>query len=137
SSTGFANVDAGVFLGSLVGVVLLFSVPVTLLGCVSPFAIRLAMHRVGGAGNTAGGIYALSTIGSIVGTLLPVFVLIPIIGTHRTFHLLSLLLIGVSAYALRKYRAWYFWLLLPIACLAVIPPGIIRPASFGQLIYST
>ena len=41
--------------------------PVTLLGCVSPFAIRLAMRQASQAGSTAGSIYALSTAGSILG----------------------------------------------------------------------
>jgi predicted membrane-bound spermidine synthase len=137
SSEGFANLDAGVFLGSLFGVVLLFAAPVTLLGCVSPFAIRLAMRDVSQAGNTAGAMYALSTVGSILGTFIPVFVLIPLAGTPRTFYLLSLLLVGLSAAGLRGYRSWYGWLLLPIACLAVVPPSVLRPAPFGRLIYAT
>ncbi|MHB8620276.1 MAG: spermidine synthase [Chloroflexota bacterium] len=137
SSIGFANLDAGIFLGSLVGVVLLFAVPVTLLGCVSPFAIRLAMNDVDMAGKTAGHIYGLSTVGSIVGTFLPVFVLIPTIGTPRTFYVLSLALILISVAGLWRYRSWYGWLLLPVACLAVLPEGVIRPPSFGKLIYAT
>jgi predicted membrane-bound spermidine synthase len=137
SSEGFADLDAGLFLGSLFGVVLLFAAPVTLLGCVSPFAIRLAMRDVRKAGNTAGVIYALSTVGSILGTFVSVFLLVPNIGTPRTFYLLSLALLGLSVVALRGYRNWYFWLLLPIACLLVVPPSALRPASFGKLIYAT
>ena len=136
SSEGFANLDAGQFLGSLFGVVLLFAAPVTLLGCVSPFAIRLAMRDVRQAGNTAGALYALSTIGSILGTFVTVFLLVPTIGTPRTFYLLSLALLGLSVAGLWRYRAWYGWLLLPIACLAVAPPSVLRPASFGKLIYA-
>ena len=45
-----------VLLGSFVGVLALFALPVTLLGCVSPFAIRLAVRDVDRAGNVAGGI---------------------------------------------------------------------------------
>lgn len=137
SSVGFANLDAGVFLGSLFGVVLLFAAPVTLLGCVSPFAIRLAMSDATKAGGTAGSIYALSTVGSILGTFVPVFLLVPVIGTPRTFYLLSLLLLGLSVVGLWRYRSWYFWLLLPVACLAVLPEGVLRPPSFGRLIYAT
>jgi predicted membrane-bound spermidine synthase len=137
SATGFANLDAGVFLGSLVGAVLLFAAPVTLLGCVSPFAVRLAMREVGQAGDTAGSIYALSTLGSILGVVVPVFVLVPAIGTPRTFYLLSLLLLGISVVGLWSHRSWYFWLLLPVAALAVLPEGVLRPASFGRLVYAT
>jgi predicted membrane-bound spermidine synthase len=137
SAEGFANLDAGVFLGSLVGVVLLFAAPVTLLGCVSPFAIRLAMRDVRQAGNTAGALYALSTIGSILGTIVSVFVLVPVIGTPRTFYALALALLAVSVAGLWQGGSRYGWLLLPIACLAVLPPSVLRPASFGKLIYAT
>ncbi|MBV9121130.1 MAG: fused MFS/spermidine synthase [Chloroflexi bacterium] len=137
SAVGFANLDAGVFLGSLVGVVLLFAVPITLLGCVSPFAIRLALRDVSSAGNTSGRLYALSTCGSILGALIPVFVMVPLIGTPRTFYALSLALLGLSVVGLWRHRSWYFWLLLPVACLVVLPEGVLRPAPFGRLLYAT
>jgi predicted membrane-bound spermidine synthase len=137
SAIGFADLDAGIFLGSLVGVLLLFAAPVTLLGCVSPFAVRLTMRDVSRAGHTSGAIYGLSTIGSILGAVLPVFVLVPVIGTPRTFYVLSLLLLGLSVIGLWRHRTWYFWLLLPVAALASLPPSTLRPASFGKLIYAT
>jgi spermidine synthase len=96
SVLGFASYNAGILAGSLLGVLILFSVPMTLLGCVSPFAIRLAVRDVEHSGNVAGNLYALSTLGSILGTFLPVLLLIPTIGTRRTFLFLSLLLLVVS-----------------------------------------
>src|SRR5262245_38905528 len=72
SSIGFATYSVGIFWGSLVGVLGLFMVPITLLGCVSPWAIRLAVKDVGNAGSTAGRLYAISTIGSLAGAYLPV-----------------------------------------------------------------
>lgn len=81
----FANTPPNGFYGSLVSILLLFSLPMILLGCVSPFAIRLRVKQVKTAGHTAGYLYALSTVGSIVGTFLPVFVLIPDLGTALTF----------------------------------------------------
>src|SRR5262249_2272905 len=80
SVEGFREISVGIFYGSLIGVILLFAVPVTLLGMVSVFAIRLQMNEVGTAGNTAGVIYALSTVGSILGTFIPVFLLLPYLG---------------------------------------------------------
>jgi predicted membrane-bound spermidine synthase len=80
-----AGFQAGVALGSFIGVLILFSIPVTLLGCVSPFAIRLSLHNVTNAGQTAGRMYAVSTLGSILGTFVPVLYLIPEAGTARTF----------------------------------------------------
>lgn len=96
SVQGLAHFHLGILLGSFIGVLMLFSVPMTLLGCVSPFAIRLAVRDVQHSGNVAGSIYALSTIGSILGTFLPVLVLIPNVGTRRTFLVFSLILLAVS-----------------------------------------
>ena len=64
------EISAGAFVGSLLGVLVLVAVPVLLLGAVSPYAIRLAVDEVEDAGTVAGRLYALSTAGSLVGTLL-------------------------------------------------------------------
>ena len=70
-NSGDGTAAVGYFAATLLGVVLLFAVPVTLLGMVSPFAIRLSVKRVGETGTNAGNLYALSTIGSLVGAFLP------------------------------------------------------------------
>jgi spermidine synthase len=90
------DLDAGVALGSFIGVLLLFSIPITLLGCVSPFAIRLAITDIEQVGATAGRLYAISTLGSILGTFAPVLFLIPEAGTASTFLIFAgiLLVIG-------------------------------------------
>ncbi|GAB4510632.1 MAG: fused MFS/spermidine synthase [Anaerolineae bacterium] len=84
--------EAALAIGSFVSILVLFSIPVTLLGCVSPFAIRLAIVNPADAGKIAGQIYAISTLGSLVGTFVPVLFLIPELGTFRTFILFSALL---------------------------------------------
>src|SRR5437879_3275071 len=81
SQQGFARLSLGIVVGSLLSVIVLFAVPVTLLGIVSPFAIRLRIHDVATAGNAAGAVYALSTLGSILGTFIPVSRLVPSFGT--------------------------------------------------------
>jgi len=144
SVQGFAQYSVGILAGSLLGVVALFSVPVTLLGCVSPFAIRLSMadETVESSGNVAGGLYALSTVGSLVGTFLPVLVLIPNIGTRDTFLFLAFTLMAVSLlglFAELKVRALPY-LLMPAALIALIvflPGGVIKPVTSGELLYET
>ena len=96
SVAGFADYSGGLLAGSLVGVLILFSAPLTLLAMASPFAIRLAVTDVADSGKVAGAIYAWSTIGSILGTFLPVLILIPNIGTRLTFILFSVVLQGVA-----------------------------------------
>jgi spermidine synthase len=142
SVQGFARYSAGILAGSLLGVVALFAIPVTLLGCISPFAIRLAVKDVESAGNVAGGLYALSTVGSILGTFLPVLVLVPNIGTRNTFFTFAFVLMAVALAALlwlRRARALPY-LLMPVV-LAVLmiwlPVGLIKGDEYGQVIYET
>src|SRR5690606_25056966 len=42
--------QAALALGSFISVIVLFAIPITLLGCVSPFAIRLAVRDISNAG---------------------------------------------------------------------------------------
>src|SRR5256714_11132781 len=104
SLSSFASYSISVFYGSLVSVILLFAIPMILLGCVSPFAIRLTIERVGKSGRTAGQLYAISTAGSILGTFLPVLWLIPTIGTRMTFFVFALALLLMSIIGLVATR---------------------------------
>jgi len=80
--------------------VLLFFVPAVLLGMVSPFAVRLQARSVATVGNVAGRLYALSTLGSIAGTLLATFWMIPSFGTSNLTRGLGITLIVVSMLAI-------------------------------------
>ncbi len=90
AATAFDGLQVGVMVGAFVAVLVLFSIPITLLGMISPYAIRLSMDDAEQAGKISGNIYAISTLGSFVGTYLPVLVLIPTIGTTKTFLFFSL-----------------------------------------------
>ena len=124
--SAFASTSVGAFLGSFFTVMLLFSVPVTLLGMASPFAVRLGVRSIEQAGEVAGRMYALSTMGSILGTFLPVALLIPEIGTRRTMLGTSALLALAAAPALGRR---YMLAPVAIAMIALLPPGTIKPGS--------
>jgi predicted membrane-bound spermidine synthase len=96
----FATYSLGIFYGSLVSIICLFALPTILLGCVSPYAIRLSIEQLGRAGRTAGMLYAISTAGSIVGTFVPVLVLLPDLGTNLTFIICAAILLLTSSVAL-------------------------------------
>lgn len=101
-----AQVDLGPRLSPLVASVILFAVPSLFLGTISPYAIRLEVQSVETVGNTAGRLYALSTVGSIVGTLVASFVLIPTIGVRTTLHGLgiTLLLLALATFVSESAR---------------------------------
>jgi len=96
AASAFVNFEAALAAGSFVAVLILFSVPVTLLGMTSPFAIRLAVNDLADSGRIAGRMYAISTIGSIVGTFLPVLYTIPEWGVTATFLAFAGLLFSVA-----------------------------------------
>lgn len=93
----FARPDSDISAGPFVAVLILFSLPVILLGCVSPYAIRLRVQAVGSAGSISGRLYALSTVGSILGTFVPVFWLMPSYGVRATILIFAGVLMAVSA----------------------------------------
>jgi len=101
------RLDTAVMVGSFLSILILFSIPITLLGCVSPFAIRLSITEPEQAGRISGKIYAISTLGSILGTFLPVLVLIPSIGTSLTFLVFSFSLIIIAFLGLFQIKALY------------------------------
>lgn len=142
SVTGIEQVSVGIFVGSLLGTILLFAVPVTLLGVVSPFAIRLLTKDVAQSGRSSGSLYALSTFGSILGAFLPVLWLVPTIGVRRTLLMLAALLFAASLWGLRPVLrpAFLFVLLalvLPLGPLKDIPNLIYTQESFYNYIQVT
>jgi len=118
------SISAGAFVGSLFGVTVLVAVPILVSGAVAPYALRLAVADVEHAGTVAGRLYAISTVGSLLGTFLSALLLIPLIGTRRTFIVFGLALVVLAVIGLAKRR-----LLLAPALLGVllaIPGGTIK-----------
>jgi spermidine synthase len=76
----FAGVTAGMVARSVLLIVAFFFLPSTALGTISPVMAKYALAAGRRVGNTVGSIYAMSAIGSIVGTFLAGFVLIPLLG---------------------------------------------------------
>jgi spermidine synthase len=123
SVDGLDEVSTGAAIGSFFAVLVLFVPPVTLLGAVAPFAVRLAVTDLATAGAVAGRLYALSTVGSLLGTFGAALVAIPAIGTQRTL-LATAALIGAGGTLMLRPR----WALVPagVAALLLVPPGAVR-----------
>lgn len=122
AANAFDQLWIGNLIGSFLAVMILFIIPITLLGTASPFAIRLAMHDSRQAGSISGKIYAISTLGSFVGTFIPDILLIPLIGTYRTFLIIGFILLIFALLALALTINWKFTLKLiwmPIIVIAL------------------
>ncbi len=92
------------FIAGLFGSLALFFLPMMLLATASPYLIRLGARTVGTVGSTSGDIYAISTVGSIVGVFLTTFVGMPYLGVVETLLAYGFLLLGVSVLGLRSPR---------------------------------
>ena len=134
SVEAFDDVSLGAGFGSLIGVLALVAIPVLMLGAVSPWAIRLKLESIEDSGQTAGRMYAISTVGSLLGTFLSALLLIPLAGTQRTFLTFALALAIVAALGLP--RRW--WLVpLGVAALFALPVGTVKAADEGRVIHET
>ena len=134
SVSALDEIEAGAFVGSLFGVLFLIAFPVVLLGAASPFALRLAVPDVEHSGQIAGRLYAISTAGSLVGTWISALVLIPLVGTQRTFIAFALVIALVAAVGL---RGRYLAVPVVLAAALAIPIGTVKQTDEGTVIYET
>ncbi|HEX8052091.1 MAG TPA: fused MFS/spermidine synthase [Thermoleophilaceae bacterium] len=129
------EVAAGAFLGSLLAVTVLLAVPILMMGTVAPFAIRLSVASIEESGQVAGRLYAISTIGSLAGVFASALLLIPLVGTQRTFLAFALAMSIVAATALP--RRWWLVPLGIAAALAIPTGGIKDEADNGRVIHES
>lgn len=138
--------------GSLISSIFLLFVPLSLVGVYSPFAIRLILRSTNVSGTVSGRIYGISTLGSIIGTLVTTFYLIPFIGTRIITYVLflctlfcsvSILAAGLYQWKGRIYRtmtllrsifvvAFIFWLMQPSAYGGSLNYSYFKSADFPR-----
>jgi spermidine synthase len=118
TANAFDQYQMPILAGAFVTVMVLFVIPVTLLGMISPFALKLTLVDASHVGKTAGRLSAISTLGAFIGTFLPVLILVPLIGTYHTFLFFSSLLMLVATIGFWVYvdvRSW-----LPMAWMPFV-----------------
>ncbi len=106
---------------SVVASLILFAPASILLGMVTPYAVKLKIKSLDESGSTVGNLFAVSTIGSIIGTFLAGFYLIPKIGTTKLLILLSLILavtsVGISLKHFLKIKLYVIALIFLGFCV--------------------
>ncbi len=107
-------------LNSLFATFLLIIIPTLLLGMISPYAIKLATRSLDKLGNISGNLYSVSTIGSIIGTFLTVFLLIPFVQINHILYSLGILLLVSSTIGLKIMAKVLVLFLLLILSLSIL-----------------
>lgn len=126
AATALAALNIGALLSSLIAVIVVLAAPITLLGCLSPFAIRLGVRDVAEAGRISGRIYAVSTWGSLLGTYLPVLVVIPVAGSRWAALIFGgiLLVVGLIGLWQVDRRTAVGALVLPVLLVPSVAAGL-------------
>ena len=86
----------------LLATFLLLIIPSVLLGFVSPYVVKLGTSSLQKVGNISGNLYSVATMGSILGTFLTVFILIPNVAVNQIIFGLGIMLIASSLIGLKK-----------------------------------
>ncbi|HKM77468.1 MAG TPA: fused MFS/spermidine synthase [Candidatus Bathyarchaeia archaeon] len=127
----------------VIATIFLLAPPSILLGMVSPFAVRLATRTVERVGGASGNLYALSTLGSIVGTFLTVFVLIPEFGVNKIILAIGMTLLIVAFLGLgsrMKVLVLIILIILPFAAPYMVSRRLTIATytlALGDTIYET
>lgn len=126
AANAFDRLQIGMIIGAFVSIMILMIIPIILLGMVSPFSIRIIADeeqvQPDQLGRLSGQVYAISTVGSFLGTFLPGLLLIPTIGTYQTFVLLGGILtliafIGLVIAEGIRFSLRYSWSIVIIVLL--------------------
>ena len=129
----------GIIWGSFVATALLFSLPLFLLAMVTPLAVKLKAKALDHLGLTTGNLYAISTVGSLVGALLAGFWLIPSFGISLIFNFIAAVLIAVAFIwlILKKNFSKLFFNLIIVVGLFLIPAYQPVSSNKAKIIYQT
>lgn len=132
-----AAATGGTPAGTLIAATVLFGPVSVLLATVSPWAVRLAARDLGHMGNTAGRLFALSTLGSLGGTLACTFLLIPFLQLREILALLTAITAATSCVALvGAFRSELpTAILAAILLIAAVPGATYSPQGQGDLVY--
>lgn len=117
----------GLRMGAFISATMIFGPALFLLGCVSPYLVKIAAQQMQHIGRTVGGLYALSTLGSVIGTILTGFVLIAYLGVDRIFTLTGtvMVLLAVVYFVLLR-KKWVY-------IAALLMPLLLAPATGKEL----
>lgn len=128
-----ATDSLGLQMGTFISTLILFTPSLIMLGMVGPFAVKLATDNLSGVGASTGSIYAVSTVGSVVGTLLLGFYLFPRIGSREIFMGVGLGLMVLAALVafFERKRIPLNYSLIPVVMLA-LPAMIISSGGLSS-----
>ena len=115
-----AGIISNLIIAAILCAIIVFSIPSFILAMISPFAVKIKSKENNEIGSLSGRISSLSTIGSIVGTFLMGFVLIPNIGVTNINIGVTILLVVMSIIARKKIDKKFIYTNILSICIILI-----------------
>jgi len=115
-----------IIIGSFIATMLLFFIPIMLLGMTSPYIIKILSIFHTDVGNVSGSVFAVGTIGSIFGTFLPSIVFIAWIGSRRTILVFGVVMILIAVWGLVREKKYIWLALLILIVVPFVAPSTLR-----------
>lgn len=116
----FAGIIGNLIITAILCAIVVFSLPSFVLAMISPFAVKLKSQEGNEIGSLSGRISSLSTIGSITGTFLMGFVLIPNIGVGNINIGITLTLLLMSILAREQKDKKYIYKMILLVCIMLV-----------------
>lgn len=116
----FAGTIENLIIAAILCAIVVFSIPSFILAMISPFAVKIKSQENDEIGSLSGRISSLSTIGSITGTFLMGFVLIPNIGVTNINIGVTLTLVIMSILIKEKKDKKYIYTTIFLVCIMLI-----------------
>src|SRR5258706_12451638 len=124
AATASDQLNLGIMAGAFISTLVPLSFPVTLLALFLAFGIRISLDDAIHAGNVAGKLYSISTVGSVLGAFLPSLLLFPIIGTSRTIVVFGIATLAIALVGLAATGDWKksvtFFVMLGALCVIMV-----------------
>ncbi len=114
---------------------IIFFIPGCIIGTISPVVVRLTLRDVEGAGSVVGKIYAVSTLGAIIGTFVTGFLLISLMGTRSIILAMGGLLILTAAFSgalFKKRKSQALFAVIILVALTVVYSFAHKPPMGDQ-----
>lgn len=118
---GLSSASIALFLGSLLVTMLVFAAPLFMLGVSGPILLK-TWSSLGDVGAISGRYFAISTIGSVVGTVAPTLLLVPTIGARNTIFAIAAMFLLVGLMLAPDWRKHFSVLALVVVLLPAAMP---------------
>ena len=133
--------DWGALIGTrYIGSFLIMFIPTLLMGIAFPLVNKIYTKNINGLGHGIGNIYSVNALGSIVGSFMAGFILIPVIGITKSIMLIALvnLILGaVMTFStlFTKYRVKWATVVITATLLTVLVTTIVTPSTTLQRLF--